>query len=138
MKPFHTISKFSIQMKRAICDRLNQVSKGWSKKTLRMYWLLFILIGMSISLEIFARAVLHSPSLVFDSGKPEMITTPHVIRLNEYGGDRKLIFKLQGYQHFLDSLATNDTIQYKKLIEKSPHLRDSLSTLIYLFSNHIK
>ena len=125
-------------MKRTICDRLNQVSKGWSKKTLRLYWLLFILIGMSISLEIFARAIIHSPSLVFDSGKLGIITTPHVIRLNESGGDQKLIFKLQGFHHFLDSLAANDAIQYKKLLEKSPHLRDSLSALIYLFSNHIK
>ena len=125
-------------MKRVICDRLNQVSNGWSKKTLRLYWLLFILIGLSISLEIFARSILHSPALVFDSGKPAVITTPHVIRLKESGVDRKLIFKLRGYQHFLDSLAAHDTIQFKKLLEKSPHLRDSLSTLIYLFSNHIK
>ncbi len=124
------------RIQKKVCAYLNQLTRGWSPKTIRLYWLLFILIGVSVSLEIVVRAMKGKQTYQFSKGKSEVVRLPQVP--GKRGGLRNQLSRLRGCEIYLDSISKHDTMLYKKLIKESPHLRDSLDLLDSLITKNIK
>jgi hypothetical protein len=125
-------------IKKRICDYLNRVTRGWSRRTITLYWLLFILIGVGISLDIGIRAIGHKASFEFQKAKHIVVALPRIIKPDNRDGLDQLLLKIKGYRHYLDSLSEFDGDKYKEFLRINPHIRDSLDVLESLLTKNVK
>jgi len=124
------------KLRTVICDSLNGVSRNWSQRTKKMYWIFFILIGIGVSLEIAAEAIIKHKSVDFYSNRIRGVMVPPFTTGNK--ANLTIIYlRIKGYEHYLDSLFQNDTATYNKLIRMNPHLRDSLSKISVTLSQNL-
>lgn len=118
------------RLKPIICNYLNNVTKGWSEKTKKTFWLFLILVGAGVSLDVVAVAILKSKaSDAFQRTKSIVLFIPksypdlHRERLSI------CLIKLQEYKRFLDSLSLNDTVRYRAILKWQPCILDSIHGL---------
>jgi hypothetical protein len=127
------------KLKAGICDYLNKLSKDWSVKKLRVYWFFFILISVSIPLEICIHSIEHATTLEgFLRPKTTVLFIPR--SLPNHGQERMtvLLSKIKTFKVYLDSLSLVDTTKYRALLNAQPFLLDSLHALETLLSQNLK
>ena len=141
-KESSSISTFVIsrmnKIKIRICNYLNLKSKAWSLKKLKAFWLVFVLIGIAISLEVGIKAIVHSKSIVtFSSARSMPVLMEH---LPEYRNKRLgiLLMNIQQYKKYLDTLSIIDSAKYHLILQTQPYLLDSLQVLESILSKNLK
>jgi hypothetical protein len=141
-KEISSISTFVISLmnkiKIGICNYLNLRTKAWSLKQLKAYWLVFVLVGIAISLEVGIRAIIHSKSIVtFSSARATPVLQEHY---PEYRNKRLgiLLMNIRQYKRYLDTLSIIDSSKYSLILKTQPYLLDSLQALESILSKTLK
>jgi hypothetical protein len=125
--------------KTRICDYLNQSTKNWSNRRLKVYGLLFVLAGMTLSLEITVRAVLYAkPTEGFSRPHSLVRFMPQNLPDINRKWPSELLSKIRNYKEYLDSLSLYDSTRYRALLKSKPFLLDSLQELETFLIQHIK
>jgi len=134
-----SIDRCRHKWKTRICDFLNQSSKNWSVRKLKVYWFFFVLVGMAISLEISVHAVQHAKSF---EGFARPHSTVHFIpsTLPDINQEwlTELLSTIKTYKAYLDSLSLYDTTRYRAILKSQPFLLDSLHALEALLTKNQK
>jgi hypothetical protein len=126
------------KIKSGICNYMNLKSKNWSLKQLKAYWLVFVLIGIAISLEVGIKAVVHSKSIETFARPRILLIMPGTFPEYRKGRLILLLAKIRKYKKYLDSLSITDNNKYRLILQKQPYLLDSMQALESILSKTIK
>ena len=134
-----SIARGMYRIRARICDFLNKSSKNWSVKKLKVYWFLFVLSGMAMSLEICMHAIRHAePFKGFVRPHITLLCMPRSLPDFNQEDLEGLLSKIKAYEVYLNKLSIADSTKYKTMLKAQPFLQDSLRALETLLSQHLK
>jgi len=127
------------KMKMKICNYLNGVARNWSKKRLQFFCILFLLLGMTISLEISLQAIKQTKPLDwFPRPHASVYVIPRSRPEVNLAWLRAMWSRIQIDQLYMDSLSLCDTTKYRAMLKSSSPFADSLRAIGILLSKNIK